>query len=43
MEKDSRDGSADVPLFLGEGWFDPIEIGIPERVRGFIESLWKRS
>src|SRR6188474_1858007 len=39
MEKNSRDASADSPLFLGEGWFDPIEMGIRERIRGFIEEL----
>jgi len=39
MEQDSRDGSADARLFLGEGWFDPIEIGIRDRIRGFIEEL----
>ena len=26
-------------LFAGEAWFDPIEAGIRERVRGFIEEL----
>ena len=39
MEKDSRAGGADSPLFLGEAWFDPIEMGVRERVRGFIEDL----
>src|SRR5258708_33817959 len=39
MKQDSRDGSADAALFLGEGWFDAIEMGIRERVRGFIEEL----
>jgi putative transposase len=39
MEQDSRHGSADGTVFLGEGWFDPIETGIRERVRGFIEEL----
>src|SRR5438067_10554539 len=39
MEQDSRDGSADVPLFLGDGWFDPVEMGIRDRIRGFIEEL----
>jgi len=27
------------PLFAGNAWFDPIEAGIRERVRGFIEEL----
>ena len=26
-------------LFVGEAWFDPIEAGIRDRVRGFIEEL----
>ena len=26
-------------LFAGEAWFDPIEAGIRERVRGFIQEL----
>ena len=26
-------------LFAGETWFDPIEVGIRDRVRGFIEEL----
>ena len=26
-------------LFTGEAWFDPIEAGIRDRVRGFIEEL----
>ena len=39
MEKDSRAGGADSPLFLGEAWFDPIETGVRGRVRGFIEVL----
>ena len=26
-------------LFAGEAWFDPIETGIRDRVRGFIEEL----
>ena len=39
MEKNSRDVSADLPLFPGEDWFDPIEAGIRGRVRDFIEEL----
>ena len=27
-------------LFAGEAWFDPIEAGIRERIRGFIEALF---
>ncbi len=26
-------------LFAGEAWFDPIEAGIRDRVRGFIEEV----
>src|SRR3954453_16478731 len=28
-------------LFAGEAWFDPIEVGIRERIRGFIEALFE--
>jgi len=34
--KTDADGTA---LFAGEAWFDPIEAGIRERVRGFIQEL----
>ena len=40
MEQDStnkRMGSAEP--FSAEAWFDPIEVGVRERVRGFIEEL----
>ncbi len=40
MEQDSTRTEADgTVLFAGEGWFDPIEAGIRDRVRGFIEAL----
>ncbi len=40
MDQDSTRTEADgTVLFAGEGWFDPIEAGIRERVRGFIEAL----
>src|SRR3982074_2432667 len=40
MEQNSTTGGADGPeLFAGEAWFDPIEAGIRDRVRGFIEEL----
>src|SRR3954462_12967440 len=29
-------------LFAGEAWFDPIEAGIRERIRGFIEALFEK-
>jgi putative transposase len=38
MDKDSRGTAGESPAF-GETWFDPIEIGIRERIRGFIEAL----
>jgi len=34
--KTDTDGTA---LFAGEAWFDPIEAGIRDRVRGFIQEL----
>ena len=40
MEQDStKAGANSTALFAGEAWFDPIEAGIRERVRGFIEEL----
>ncbi len=40
MEQNSTKTQADgTALFAGEAWFDPIEAGIRERVRGFIEEL----
>jgi transposase-like protein len=39
MDKDSRSTPTESPIFLGEAWFDPIEIGIRDRIRGFIEVL----
>ena len=40
MEQNSRTAGADgTELFGGEAWFDPIEAGIRDRVRGFIEEL----
>jgi len=40
MEQSSTKTEADgTALFAGEAWFDPIEAGIRERVRGFIEEL----
>ena len=38
MEDDSTTAQA-AALFTGEAWFDPIETGIRERIRGFIEAL----
>jgi transposase-like protein len=31
----------DAPLFAEEAWFDPIEAGIRDRIRGFIEALFE--
>ena len=39
MDKDSRSTPTESPIFLGEAWFDPIEMGIRDRIRGFIEVL----
>lgn len=40
MEQASTRTEADgTVLFAGEAWFDPIEAGIRDRVRGFIEAL----
>ena len=40
MEQDSKQTDlGSTALFAGEAWFDPIETGIRERVRGFIEEL----
>jgi transposase-like protein len=39
MGKDSRQRPAEEALFAGEAWFDPIEAGLRDRIRGFIEEL----
>src|SRR3954452_15268845 len=39
MDKDSRSNLGESPGFFGETWFDPIEIAIRGRIRGFIEAL----
>jgi len=40
MEENSTKTDADgAMLFAGDAWFDPIEAGIRDRVRGFIEEL----
>jgi transposase-like protein len=39
MDKDSRSAACESPIFLGKAWFDPIETGIRDRIRGFIEVL----
>jgi putative transposase len=39
MDKDSRDTSTESSGFFDETWFDPIEMGIRDRIRGFIEAL----
>src|SRR3954465_10323460 len=40
MEDDSTTAQA-ATLFTGDAWFDPIEAGIRERIRGFIEALFE--
>ena len=37
MEKNSTTNAA--PLFSGAAWFDPIEAGLRERIRGFLEEM----
>ena len=40
MGQNSRTAETDgSEMFAGEAWFDPIEAGVRDRVRGFIESL----
>ena len=39
MTTDSTTPVDDATLFLGEAWSDPIEAGIRDRIRGFIEEL----
>ncbi len=39
MDENSRNTSTASPIFLGETWFDPIEMGIRDRICGFIEAL----
>ncbi len=40
MDEDSiKRPAAEAALFAGEAWFDPIEAGLRERIRGFIEEL----
>jgi putative transposase len=38
-EDSSKQAAAEAALFAGEAWFDPIEAGLRERIRGFIEEL----
>ncbi len=39
MGKDSNTEAGEPALFAGEAWFDPLEAGLRERIRGFIEEL----
>src|SRR5512132_3879007 len=39
MTTDSTIPVDETTLFLGEAWSDPIEAGIRDRIRGFIEEL----
>ena len=39
MTLDSMTTVDGATLFLGEAWSDPIEAGIRDRIRGFIEEL----
>jgi transposase-like protein len=38
MEKNST-GTPEASLFDGTAWFDPIETGVRDRIRGFIETM----
>jgi putative transposase len=38
MEKNST-GTPEASLFDGTAWFDPIEAGVRDRIRGFIETM----
>ena len=42
MEKNSTATPAG-SLFDGSAWFDPIEAGVRERMRGFIEGISRKS
>jgi putative transposase len=43
METDSTTATGtDQALFGGAGWFDPIEAGLRERIRGFLEELFEQ-
>src|SRR5512133_1779964 len=42
MTTDSTTTVDDTKLFLGDAWSDPIEAGIRDRIRGFIEELIER-
>jgi hypothetical protein len=39
MTTDSMRAEDDAKLFVGDAWSDPIEAGIRDRIRGFIEEL----
>jgi putative transposase len=39
METSSTTATSPDALFAGEGWFDPIEAGLRDRIRGFIETM----
>ncbi len=39
MDNDSSADAGEPALFAGAAWFDPIEAGLRERIRGFIEDL----
>jgi transposase-like protein len=39
MDEDSTTATEEPALFAGPAWFDPIEAGVRERIRGFIEEL----
>ena len=43
MTMDNTTPVDETTLFLGYSWSDPIEAGIRDRIRGFIEELTRKS
>lgn len=41
MDKNST-STPETSLFDGAAWFDPIETGVRERIRGFIEPAFPK-
>ncbi len=39
MRTNSTTPADETTLFLGDGWSDPLEAGIRNRIRGFIEEM----
>jgi hypothetical protein len=41
-KSDSSQPAADTAVYLFDDWFDPIEAGVRDRVREFIQAMIKR-